>query len=193
MNRSYAAITALSLVIAALGSQPALAQSDWTTLFDGSDLDSWNAIGDANWAIDDDVVEGTGESGFLVSSDSYEDFQLTLEFWTSPEANSGVFIRCSDANDVGAANSYEVNIYDQRPDQTYRTGGIVNFAAPTSNIDAADQWNTFDIRAQGSRLLVELNGTVVVDIEDESYGESPFALQYGSGIVRFRNIQIREL
>ena len=86
-----------------------------------------------------------------------------------------------------------MNIYDKRADQTYRTGGIVDFAAPTSIIDAGNQWNTYEITAQGSRLRVELNGSVTVDIEDDTYSDGPFALQYGAGIVKFRNVRIRPL
>ncbi len=192
MRRSFGAMAALSLIVAALPTS-AVAQDGWVTLFDGSNLDQWVELGDASWTVVDDIVEGDGEGGFLVSADSYGDFQLTLEFWTSPDANSGIFIRCSDPSDVGSTSSYEVNIYDERPDQTYRTGGIVNFAAPTSQIDAGDQWNSYEITAEGSRLLINLNGVVTVDIEDDTYSEGPFALQYGSGIVKFRNVKIREL
>lgn len=193
MRRSTSASVSLAVFCTFLWSSTLLAQGGLITFFDGSNLDQWNVIGDADWIIEGDVLEATGESGFLVSADSYEDFHLTLEFWTGPDANSGVFVRCSDAEDVGAANSYEVNIFDKRADQTYRTGGIVNFAEPTSIIDAADRWNTYEITAQGSRLLIELNGTIVVDIEDDTYAAGPFALQYGNGIVRFRDIQLREL
>ncbi len=197
MRRSFGAVAALSLLVATLGASTAVGQEDSgqgpVALFDGSDLDQWVHLGDANWAIVDGVVQADSGNGFLVSAQSYGDFRLTLEFWTDPDANSGIFIRCSDPDDVGAGNSYEVNIYDKRPDQTYRTGGIVNFAAPTSIIDAADRWNTYEITAQGSRLLVELNGTVTVDIEDATYSEGPFALQYGAGIVKFRNIRIQRL
>ena len=197
MRRSSSAVVALSLLVATLGASTAVSQEDSgqgsVALFDGSDLDQWVDLGDANWTIVDGVVQADSGNGFLVSAQSYGDFRLTLEFWTDPDANSGIFIRCSDPDDVGAGNSYEVNIYDKRPDQTYRTGSIVNFAAPTSIIDAADRWNTYEITAQGSRLLVELNGTVTVDIEDATYSEGPFALQYGAGIVKFRNIRIQRL
>ncbi len=197
MRRSSGAVQALSLLVATLGASTAISQEDSgqgsVALFDDSDLDQWVALGDANWAVMDGVVQADSGNGFLVSVQSYGDFRLTLEFWTDPDANSGIFIRCSDPNDVGAGNSYEVNIYDKRPDQTYRTGGIVNFAAPASSIDAADRWNTYEITAQGSRLLVELNGTVTVDIEDVTYSEGPFALQYGAGIVKFRNVRIQRL
>ena len=197
MRRSSGAMAARSLLFATLGASTAVGQEDSgegsVALFDGSDLDQWVDLGDANWTVMDGVVQADSGNGFLVSAQSYGDFRLTLEFWTDPDANSGIFIRCSDPGAVGAGNSYAVNIYDKRPDQTYRTGGIVNFTAPTSIIDAADRWNTYDITAQGSRLLVELNGTVTVDIEDDTYSEGPFALQYGAGIVKFRNIQIQRL
>ncbi len=197
MRRSSGAVAALSLLVATLGANTAVGQGSSgqgsVALFDGGDLDQWVDLGDANWTVVDDVVQADSGNGFLVSAESYGDFLLTLEFWTDPDANSGIFIRCSDPNDVGAANSYEVNIYDKRPDQTYRTGGIVNFAAPTSIIDAGDRWNSYEITAQGSRLLVELNGTVTVDIEDATYTEGPFALQYGAGIVKFRNVRIQRL
>ena len=94
---------------------------------------------------------------------------------------------------ISPGSCYEVNIYDQREDQTYRTGGIVNFAAPSAQINAGGQWNTYEIRAEGTRLLITLNGTVTVDIEDSTYSEGPLTLQYGSGIVKFRNVRIQPL
>ena len=179
-----------TLVIVAV---PTLAQDGWVTLFDGTNLDSWSEIGNADWTVADGVVEGSGESGFLLSNESYSDFVLTLEFWVDDPANSGVFIRCADPEAVTPDSCYEVNIYDQRPDPTYRTGSIVNFAAPAAQIDAGGQWNSYEIRAEGTRLHVTLNGTVTVDIEDDTFTEGPFTLQYGSGIVRFRNVRIRPL
>ncbi len=172
---------------------PASPASQEVKLFDGSSLEGWRVLGDANWHIVDDYVEANSGDGFLVTPDNYGDFHLTLEFWTDPDANSGIFIRCSDPNEVGAANAYEVNIYDKRPDPAYRTGGIVNVASPMEQIDAADQWNTYEISAEGSRLVVRLNGILTVDIEDEKFASGPIALQYGAGIVRFRNVHIRPL
>ena len=164
---------------------------EWVTLFDGTHLDRWNAIGDANWQIINDYVQADSGNGFLVSDVAYDDFDLRLEFWVNVEANSGVFIRCQDPAQIGAGNCYEVNIFDTRPDQDYRTGGIVDFAIPTSVIYTGGRWNSYEITAQGSRLLVSLNGTVTVDVEDETFAEGPIALQYGAGTVIFRNVQVR--
>jgi hypothetical protein len=165
----------------------------WVTLFDGSNLNSFNQIGTANWRLADQAVEADSGNGFLVTKESYGDFELTLEFWVDEPANSGVFIRCADPQQVGADNSYEVNIFDTRADQTYRTGGIVNVAAPTSVINTGGKWNTYEIRAQGRRLVVTLNGTRTVDVENGMFASGPVALQYGAGIVKFRNVRIRRL
>ena len=58
---------------------------------------------------------------------------------------------------------------------------------------AGGQWNTYEIRAEGARLMVTLNGTQTVDMEDSTYADGPIALQYGLGVVKFRNVRIREL
>ena len=169
------------------------AQSGWTTLFDGSTLDGWNPIGDANWELADGAVQADSGSGFLVTPRSYGDFELTLEFWVDEPANSGIFIRCADAQSVNDRNSYEVNIYDTRAAQTYRTGGIVHIASPSSVINAGGQWNSYEITARGDRLQVTLNGTQVVDVRDTQFSDGPIALQYGAGVVKFRNVRIRTL
>ena len=169
------------------------AAGEWTMLLEGTSLEGWNTLGDADWHTAEDYVEASSGNGFLITPDAYRDFHLKLEFWTDAEANSGVFIRCADPNDVGAANAYEVNIYDQRPDPAYRTGAIVNVAEPLEQIDAAGQWNTYEIEAVGPHLVVRLNGTVTVDTEDSQFSSGPIALQYGAGIVRFRNVQIMSM
>ena len=166
----------------------------WTALFDGSNLNNFNPIGNANWEIVDGAAGADSGSGFLVTKESYDDFELTLEFWVDEPANSGIFIRCADPSSVNDRNSYEVNIYDTRADQTYRTGGIVHIAAPNSVIMTGGKWNSYAIKAQGSRLMVTLNGEEMVDVEDSQFANGPIALQYNArGQVRFRNVKIKTL
>ena len=141
----------------------------WTTLFDGSSLKGWNVVGDANWEVVDKAVQANKGTGFLVTPVPYGDFQFTAEFWVTDDANSGVFIRCEDPKTINAMNSYEVNIYDKRPDQTYRTGGIVDVAKPASVIMTGGKWNTFDITARGTKLTVILNGMKMVDVDDTKH------------------------
>ena len=196
MQRSAVIVLGI-LVCAGIGAPAptgAAAQAGgWTTLFDGSSLDGWNPIGNANWELADGAVQADSGSGFLVTDDSYGDFELTLEFWVDEPANSGIFIRCADPQSVNDRNSYEVNIYDTRADQTYRTGGIVHIASPQSVIMTGGKWNSYEITARGSRLVVSLNGQPMVDVEDSQIAAGPIALQYGAGVVKFRDVRIRPL
>ena len=142
----------------------------------------------------DDVVQAEKGSGFLVTPMAYGDFQMTVDIWVNDEANSGVFIRCSDPKMITATNAYEVNIFDKRPDPAYRTGAIVNVAKPLAMVNAGGKWNTLEITAKGPRMTVVLNGvTTVRDAEDTKFPRGPIALQYGAGVVRFRNVRIRAL
>ena len=92
----------------------------WVTLFDGKNLDNWDQIGDANWQLEDGVAVADKGNGFLVSKNSYTDFQLRAEFWIDDVANSGIFIRCTDPKNVAGKTAYEVNIWDTRPDAELR-------------------------------------------------------------------------
>ena len=195
MKRSLPIVLSL-IAIGVVGLRPAEVSGQgaaWVTLFNGTSLDGWNPIGNANWELVDGAVQADMGSGFLVTDRPYSDFELTLEFWVDEPANSGIFIRCADPTTVTDRNSYEVNIYDTRADQSYRTGGIVHIASPTSVINAGGQWNTYEITARGERLRVTLNGTEGVDVEDSQFASGPIALQYGAGVVKFRNVRLRTL
>jgi hypothetical protein len=163
----------------------------WQTLFDGSGLTGWTQVDDANWHLTEGAVAADSGTGFLLTSASYTDFDLDLEFWVTPDANSGVFIRCSNPSEIGAATCYEVNIFDQRPDPKYRTGAIVDVAEPKVMLETGGKWNHYEISAHGRHLVVKLNGQTTVDTNDDKLAAGPFALQYGAGRVMFRNVRIR--
>ena len=178
------------------------ADAGWITLIDGATgLDNWNRIGDANWRAEDGaIVADKGKGGYLVSKNSYKDFQIRAEFWADHTTNSGIFIRCSDPQKVSATSAYEVNIFDQRPDPSYGTGAIVNVAKVSPMPKAGGKWNTYEITAKGPRLTVTLNGVRTVDVEDSKFASGPFALQYGSGpkdapggVIKWRKVQIKSL
>jgi hypothetical protein len=158
------------------------------------DLNAWNKLGDANWRVVDGVVEADkGMGGFLVTPMDYGDFEMAFDFWVSDDANSGVFIRASNPKEITAANSYEVNIFDKRPDQTYRTGAIVNIAKPQAMVNTGGKWNTMEVSARGPKMTVTVNGMRTVDVEHRQFQRGPIALQYGTGVVRFRNVRIKSV
>ena len=165
----------------------------WITLFDGSSLDNWSQIGNANWRLAEGVVQADKGNGFLVSKNSYGDFQIRSEFWVDADANSGIFLRCADPQKVTAVNCYEVNIYDKRPEPSYGTGAIVDVAKVVPMPKAGGQWNIYEITAIGPHLIVTLNGTRTVDVLDNKLSRGPIALQYGAGVVKFRKVEIKPL
>ena len=184
----------------------AQSEAGWVVLFDGKNLDHWNKIGDANWRIEDGAVVADKGNGFLVSKTTYGDFQLRAEFWVDDDANSGIFIRCTDPEKVTGNNAYEVNIWDRRPDPSYGTGAIVNVAKVSPMPKAAGKWNVYEIVAKGSTFTVTLNGQKTVDgAQDSKFASGRIALQHGFGLkddkgvandrgaVKFRKLEIKAL
>ena len=170
--------------------------SAWVTLVDGKSVPAgWKQLGEGNWRVVDGTLQGAnGKAGYLVSPASYTDFEIRAEFWGDAEANSGIFIRCQDPAKVGAATSYEANIWDKRPDPTYGTGAIVDFAAVAQPYPkSANRWNVFEIRAVGDRVTVWLNGQQTADLVRAKFLKGPFALQSAGGTIRFRKVEIRTL
>ena len=114
-------VIAAAIVLSACSSMPAwVPGSGWTTLIDGDKgMDNFVRVGDANWRTEDGaIVADKGKGGFLMSKDSYADFQLRIEFWAADNANSGIYMRCSEPKNLTDKTCYEANIFDQRPDQT---------------------------------------------------------------------------
>ncbi|HBH38976.1 MAG TPA: DUF1080 domain-containing protein [Curvibacter sp.] len=194
-------LLALPLALAACASWPG---SGWVTLIDGErGLDNWNRVGDANWQIDQGgITANQGKGGFLVSKQSYKDFEIYAEFWAATDTNSGIFFRASDPSKITADNSYEANIWDIRPDPIYATGGIVNFAqVPVPTVyKAGGRWNTMEITAKGDQLTVKLNGVQTAQIRNDKYASGPFALQFGPGVkgvnggpIKWRVVRIKPL
>jgi Domain of Unknown Function (DUF1080) len=198
MRRGSVVILGLLVIACAVFGHSHLASGQaaggWVTLFDGKNLDHWNHIGDANWRLEDGVVVADKGSGFLVSKEAYTDFQLRVEFWVDENANSGIFIRCTNPDKVGTDSAYEVNIYDKRPDPTYGTGAIVNVAKVEPMPKAGGKWNVYEITAKGPQFTVILNGQKTVDgAQDSKFASGRIALQYGAGVVKFRKVEIKPL
>ena len=198
---SAVALFGAALIVAGCSMIPGM-DGGWTTLIDGTKgLENFNQIGDANWRAEDGaIVADKGKGGYLVSKNSYKDFQIRAEFWADTTTNSGIFLRAADPKKIGADTAYEVNVYDMRPDPSYGTGAIVNVAKVAPMPKAGGKWNTDEITARGTNLVVVLNGQKTVDVNDSKLAQGPFALQFGSGPqdapggpIKFRKVEIKPL
>jgi hypothetical protein len=173
------------------------ADNDWVTLIDGTQgMENFNVVGDANWSAEHNAIQATEGSGasWLVSKESYSDFTLRVEFWASNDSNSGIYMRCADADQITDRTCYEANVFDQRGDPSFGTGAIVHIApVDEPRPTAGNSWNVFVITLDGDHLVVELNGKRTVDVHDDLLSSGPIALQWGRGALRFRKVVIKEL
>ena len=203
MNRQFSTTIGLLVVLfIACGcvSQPSgQGETGWITLLDGTaGLENWNRVGDGNWRAVDGVIQvdkRTDKSAsYLMTKNSYADFQIRIEFWVSEEGNSGIYMRCSDLSNIVDTTCYEANIADRGRDPSYGTGVIVHIAKVSPPMPkAGGKWNTYEITAKGSRLTVDLNGVRTADANDSKFSSGPIGLQYAVGVVKFRKVQIRPL
>jgi Domain of Unknown Function (DUF1080) len=205
MQRALSGTFALGLgftiaAMAAVGLAPhsaGQAGPGWTVLLDNKTMGEWDKVGETNWRLEDGAVVAdkrtSKDPAHLVSKEKYKDFQIYVEFWASDDANSGIFLRCQDPTKIGDKSCYEVNIFDQRPDPTYGTGGIVHFAEVSPMPKAGGKWNTYEITAKGRQITVMLNGQKTVELHNGLFVEGPITLQHGDGVIKFRKVAIKPL
>ncbi|MGB9367998.1 MAG: DUF1080 domain-containing protein [Xanthobacteraceae bacterium] len=187
----------LGLGSAAFMSAGAQTGDGWVTLLDSGKMGEWDRVGESNWRMEDGALVADKRSGdspaYLVTKGPYKDFMIHAEFWASDDANSGIFIRCQNPKQITDRSCYEVNIFDQRPDPSYGTGGIVHFAEVNPMPKAGGKWNTFEITAKGRVITVLMNDQKTVELRNTMFGEGPFALQHGQGVIKFRKVAVKPL
>jgi hypothetical protein len=82
----------------------------WIDLFDGKTMKGWTPVGTAVWSVMDGTLtanpsaqapvsapdgKSVAAAGFLQSERAYSDFDLTAEFHSEKNTNSGIFVRCA--------------------------------------------------------------------------------------------------
>jgi len=204
-----------SLMFACLAWPLLVAQGPgFVPLFDGRSLAGWTAIGGkpGNWGVEDGclVARGLGKD-WLSTNRAYGDFVLTLEYRTGPAGNSGVLIRAPHRGDP-SFEGMEIQILDDGA-EVYRGLQPAQYSGSVYGVVASRRgaarppghWNAMTIRAEGSKIAVELNGTPVTggDLADHpgALARHPgirrstgyIGLQSHGDPIRFRNIAIREL
>jgi len=196
--KTFASIL-LALVAATLsGCAGRASDAGWVTLIDGTrGLENFNRVGNSNWRSEDGAIVADKNPdktpSYLVTRNSYKDFVIRAEFWASHDANSGIFCRCANPAKITDDDCYEANIFDQRPDPTYGTGAIVKVAKVGPMPKAGGKWNTYEVTMRGPHLVIVLNGEKTVDIRDSKLASGPFALQHGTGVIKWRKVEIKPL
>ncbi len=176
---------------------PAEVAQGWVLLFDGETLFGWAPRGETQWIVSEGCLTHRPDSGtgVLGTTTEFADFELKADFWIDGTANSGVFLRAPLAGPIAATNAYEVNIYDAH--EQWPTGSINLVARASERPATVGHWNTYDLKVEGPRFVIRLNGRTVVEAQDQDarFARGTIALQQytGKGIVKFRNVQLRPL
>lgn len=167
--------------------------ADTIALFNGHDLDGWQAEGAIPWTVVEQTLEASGNGdGFLVSARDFGDFYLRAEFWVDATTNSGIFIRCRDRARIHPETCYELNIYDDHPQQAARTGAVVlHVMPPAARVETKGRWNTYEVTARGASITVQVNGVTTAVMQDAYTTAGAIALQHwGNGTVKFRKVEL---
>lgn len=191
------ALTALGFFAGFLTPKAVSQEAGWTTLFDGKSLDGWDQVGESNWRVEDgaivvDKMAGK-DPGYLVSKKPYKNFVVRVEFWSSDDANSGIYFRCLDPKKITDRTCYEANIFDQRTDPSYGTGAITRYVEVSPMPKAGGKWNTYEVTANGRDITVVLNGQTTAKLRNGMFDEGPIVLQHGAGAVKFRKVEVKPL
>jgi hypothetical protein len=147
-----------------------------------------------DWTVANGALVCGGTQASWLSGDTvYSDFDLKLEFRGPEKMNSGVFLR-SQKEGQPHITGYELQIWDYQP-QGFLTGSLVNYQkATTPGKVIGDQWNTYDIKADGDHFVIALNGKTVLDAHDKARASGVIGLQcQPDNRIEFRNIKIRPI
>ncbi|WP_327327049.1 ThuA domain-containing protein [Streptomyces sp. NBC_01210] len=181
-------------------------KTGYRPIFNGRTLDGWKQAGPGKFNVVDGELRSEGGMGMLwYQAKELTSYSLKLDWKMTGDDNSGVFVGFPASDDPWSAvnNGYEVQI--DATDAADRTTGAV-YGFKSADLKARDrvlrppgQWNSYEIRVQGERLQIFLNGVKINDFTNtdpvRSLKDGYIGIQnHGADDqVSFRDIQLREL
>jgi Domain of Unknown Function (DUF1080) len=205
---------ACSIVLAvSLWSPPGQSGPRSRVLFDGRTLQGWEGDTKKMWRVDEgaivggSLVETVPRNDFLCTTREYGNFVLRLKVKLigSGFVNGGVQFRSQRLKDpahemigyqADIGEKYWGSLYDESRRNTILAGPD---ASAMQQLVKRDDWNDYEIRAEGRRIRLVLNGRQTVDYTeaDESIPQSGLiGLQIhggGKAQVYYKDITIQEL
>jgi len=163
-------------------------------VFNGKNLDGWQALGTNQWVAEDGVLRSPKSGANLRTTRTFNNFKLHIEFRYPKESNSGVYLR----------GRYEVQISDSKGLEPSKgdLGSVYGFITPNEMAaKAPGEWQYYDITFVGRMITVIANGKKIITEQevpgitggalDSKEGEpGPIYLQGDHGPVEYRNIII---
>lgn len=185
-------------------------------LFDGTSMSQWTSNTDEYYLENGYIVmKPTSGYGNLYTKEEFDNFILRFEFLLTPEANSGLGIRHKIITGSSGYDGMELQILDNTAPiyadlKPYQYHGSVYGWIPAKRgfLKPVGEWNSQEVIANGNKIKVILNGTLIVDgdleeaVRNTPENKIPKTLFYKKGsiaflghdsVVKFRNIRIKEL
>ena len=154
-------------------------QESWTVLFDGQSTEHWRGFrGDGfprdAWAVKDGTLKPlvAGTVLDLVTRETYEDFELELQWRVDPGGNAGIFFMVTEQHPEVWHTGPEVQILDDMghpdaKDSKTSVGSIYALVAPAQakKVNPPGRWNHARFQMKGGRLRHWLNGVEILDVD----------------------------
>ncbi|GAA2313432.1 hypothetical protein GCM10010149_75870 [Nonomuraea roseoviolacea subsp. roseoviolacea] len=181
-------------------------EAGYTALYNGSTT-GWEQAGPGGFTNADATLTSTGGMGlyWYKAKEFTKGYSLKLDWKAAGDDNSGIFIGFPPSTDPWSAvgKGYEIQI-DATDAADRTTGAIYGFksadiAARDKALNPPGQWNAFEIKVEGERVQVLLNGVKINDFTNtdpaRSLKDGHIGIQnHGDGdTVSFRNIRVKEL
>ena len=171
----------------------------WTLLFNGKSLDGWEsrptseADKQGDWKADGGaLVCGGTMPSWIATTAAYSDYILKLQFRGPEKVNSGVFLR-SQKQGQPHITGYELQIWDYQP-AGYNTGALVGAVKATETKIIPNDWNSYEITANGDHFVIVLNGKTLLDTKNQQHASGVVGFQcQRDNRIEFRNIKLRAL
>jgi 3-keto-disaccharide hydrolase len=190
-------------------------QSDgFESVFNGKDFDGWQGPIENYEVVNGNIKCKKGKGGTIYTSEEYADFSVRLEFLLPEGGNNGLAIRYPGSGNTAYVGMCELQILDNKAakyaklDQRQYHGSAYGIVpAYRGYLRPAGEWNVQQVTVQGSRMKVELNGTLILDADlaeaTQFMADSPhpgkdrksghFGFAGHNDPVQFRNIKIKKL
>ena len=140
--------------------------------WNGKDFEGWGGPVDQYEIKDGAIVCQPGKGGTIYAKDELSDFVARVEFKLPPGGNNGVAIRYPGEGDPAYAGMCEVQVLDDDADKYAKLdprqycGAVYGMsAAQRGYVRPAGEWNFYEITVKGPTIRVELNGSVINQVD----------------------------